>query len=161
MTAETTEVGEDPTPIPPKGITPETEQRFTGPRRKLKGASPDLAGSKRLPKLTTSSPLLLITGERHTRSRDLIQKQDHRIASIEQIEISSITSSHQLRNQAESPVKKPEKLKKQSRHRTRRSYDAGKEPARRMLKESPSPRNKAGETCLKMHGFPEAKPKER
>ncbi|KAG2265280.1 hypothetical protein Bca52824_072359 [Brassica carinata] len=86
---------------------------------------------------------------------------DHRIASIEQIEISSVTSSHQLRNQAESPVKKPEKLKKQSRHRTRRSYNAGKEPARRMLKESPSPGNKAGETCLKMHGFPEAKPKER
>ncbi|CAF2110745.1 BnaC08g21760D [Brassica napus] len=41
------------------------------------GASPDLAGSKRLPRLTTSSPLLVITGERHTRSRDLLQKQSH------------------------------------------------------------------------------------
>ncbi|KAF2598840.1 hypothetical protein F2Q68_00011020 [Brassica cretica] len=151
--SEVRHASQDPTPIPPKGITPETEQRFTGPRRKLKGASPDLTGSKRFPKLTTSSPLLLITGERHTRN--------HQRASIEQIEISSVTSSHQLRNQAESPVKKPDKLKKQSRHRTRRSYDAGKEPARRMLKESPSPGNKAGEACLKMHGFPEAKPKER
>ncbi|KAF3547431.1 hypothetical protein DY000_02008962 [Brassica cretica] len=56
---------------------PETERRFTGPRQKLNGASPDLAGSKRLPKLTTSSPFLLFTGECQTRSQDLIQKRSH------------------------------------------------------------------------------------
>ncbi|KAL0648879.1 hypothetical protein Bca4012_047170 [Brassica carinata] len=66
-----------PSPPPPKRNTPETERRFTGLRRKLNGASPDLAGSNCLPKLTTSSLLLLFTGERQTRSRDLIQKRSH------------------------------------------------------------------------------------
>ncbi|CAN7096176.1 unnamed protein product [Brassica rapa subsp. narinosa] len=56
-------------------ITPETRRRFTGPRRKLNGASPDHTERKRLPKLTTSSALHVITGEHETRNQDLIQKQ--------------------------------------------------------------------------------------
>ncbi|KAL0752592.1 hypothetical protein Bca101_034595 [Brassica carinata] len=66
-----------PSPPPPKRNTPETERRFTGLHRKLNGASPDLAGSNCLPKLTTSSPLLLFTGERQTGSRNLIQKRSY------------------------------------------------------------------------------------
>ncbi|KAF3554702.1 hypothetical protein F2Q69_00016585 [Brassica cretica] len=77
LNSEARHATEDPTPKPPRKITPETGRRFTGPRRKLNGASPDLVGSKRLPKLTTSSPLLVFTGERQTKSRDLIQKQSH------------------------------------------------------------------------------------
>ncbi|CAN7037066.1 unnamed protein product, partial [Brassica oleracea var. botrytis] len=98
-----------PSPPPPKRNTPETERRFTGLRRKLNGASPDLAGSNCLPKLTTSSLLLLFTGERQTRN--------HRRASIEQIEISSVTSSTKS---TESPLEKPEKSK-QNRHRNERT----------------------------------------
>ncbi|KAG2256297.1 hypothetical protein Bca52824_075591 [Brassica carinata] len=98
-----------------KENTPETGWRFTGPRRELNGASPDLAGSKRLPKLTTSSPLLLFTGERqneksrpHPETKPSPKRlkiphspsmhhhhliSDHQRASIEQFESSSVTSS--------------------------------------------------------------------
>ncbi|CAF2162213.1 BnaA07g10660D [Brassica napus] len=92
-----------------KENTPET-----GPCRELNGTSPDLAGSKRLPKLT-SSPLLLFTGERqneksrpHPETKPSPKRleiphspsmhhhhliSDRRRASIEQIESSSVTSS--------------------------------------------------------------------
>ncbi|KAL0659582.1 hypothetical protein Bca4012_080167 [Brassica carinata] len=98
-----------------KENTPETGRRFTGPRRELNGASPDLAGSKRLPKLTTSSPLLLFTGERqnkksrpHPETKPSPKRleiphspsmhhhhliSDHQKASIEQFESSFVTSS--------------------------------------------------------------------
>ncbi|KAG2268309.1 hypothetical protein Bca4012_070577 [Brassica carinata] len=79
-----------------KENTSVTGRRFTGPRRELNGGSPDLAGSKRLPKLTTSSPLLLFTGEQIPHSPSMHHHHlisNHRRASIEQFESSSVTSS--------------------------------------------------------------------
>ncbi|KAF2560081.1 hypothetical protein F2Q68_00017526 [Brassica cretica] len=120
LNSEARHASEDPTQKPPRRITPETRRRFTGPRRKLNGASPDLVGSKRLPKLTTSSPLLVFTGEHHRR------------ASIEQIEISFVTSSHQTQNQAESPLKNPETEPPSNERIVRCGEGAGKKDAKRV-----------------------------
>ncbi|CAN7041024.1 unnamed protein product [Brassica oleracea var. botrytis] len=72
-----------------KENTPVTGRRFTGPRRELNGGSPDLAGGKRLPKLTTSSPLLLFTGKR----------QNEKSSKQHQSNNSRAHPSHQARNQ--------------------------------------------------------------
>ena len=64
LDSKTWHTSRNPSPPPPKRTRRKTGRRFTGPCRELNGVSPDLAGSKRLPKLTTSSPLLLFTGER-------------------------------------------------------------------------------------------------
>nr|VDD43129.1 unnamed protein product [Brassica oleracea] len=96
-----------------KENTPETGRRFTGPRRELNGVSLDLAGSKRLPKLTTSS-YYKKTARQDEKSRPHPETKPspkrleiphspsmhhhhlisyHRRASIEQFESSSVTSS--------------------------------------------------------------------
>ncbi|CAN6986154.1 unnamed protein product, partial [Brassica rapa subsp. trilocularis] len=94
-----------------KKNTPETERCFTGPRRKLNGASPAYAGSKRLPKLTTSS-LLLFTGERQ---RGIIREH--------QPNKSRAHPSHEARNQPKHHSRTRENNK--NRHRNARTVRRG------------------------------------
>ncbi|CAF2138033.1 unnamed protein product, partial [Brassica napus] len=71
------------------------------------------------------------------------------------IEISSVTSSHQPRNQPSHHTGKPDNLE-QSRHR-KETVRHREKPAKKMLRESPSPKYITGKTCLRSNGFPEAK----
>ncbi|CAN7113468.1 unnamed protein product [Brassica rapa subsp. narinosa] len=96
-----------------KRNTPETERRFTGPLRKLNGVSPVYAGSKRLPKLTTSS-LLLFTGERQ---RGIIREH--------QPNKSRAHPSHEARNQPKHHSRTRENNK--NRHRNARTVRRGEE----------------------------------